>query len=316
MQRGFTDIIPESVTIICYQKTAGLLICSQAIKSQIFIYFLLKKDKKVRVFTILLHSQNRCCSEPYPTVVYDVVIRRKPGFFMTNIILPTLIMSCFAFLSFLAPLDTRISLGVNIFVALSFITSVMAEKTPVTQETPVINRFLIACTVLTTMSVAVNVFTTTLYFYNPHKVPEHVAFYIFTIVAPWVGYGEYKHLYVLGVLRQAGEYSSEKGEKGIGYAPNLLGQSTGSSTVFDQKAHITAGEYLTERGAGNPTNRFGQSALKASVSRLVRHTNLEAQIKEVKDFWRCAAQTVDRMFFILFATFLMACSLPVFSNWN
>ena len=197
---------------------------------------------------------------------------------MINIIVPTLTMTCFAFLSFLMPVDTRISLGLNIFVALSFMTSLISEKTPIAQETSVMNQFLITCTILTTFSVLFNVLTSSLRFYNRRCVPEHVAFLVFKVLAPLVGYDHYKDFYLLGIVR-------------------------------NNASKIPC-------NLNNKRNHQTPLSTKFEIKQLVDGTSDAAKLRQIKDFWRCMAQTLDRSFFALFVVFLVAASFPILRRWK
>ena len=201
---------------------------------------------------------------------------------MINVIVPTLTMSCFAFLSFLMPVDTRISLGLNIFVALSFLTSVISEETPISQETSVMNQFLIMCTVLTTLSVVFNVLTTTLRFYNRGRVPEHIAFLVFKVLAPLVGYDQCKDFYLLGMVR------------------NNVGRKISNNL----------------RKINNNNHQLSGITTEFAIKQLVDGTSDAAKLRQIKDFWRCMAQTLDRSFFALFVVFLFAASFPILKRWK
>ena len=47
-----------------------------------------------------------CCPEPYPDVTFTVVIKRRTLFYLTNLILPMVIISVLTMLAFLLPAES------------------------------------------------------------------------------------------------------------------------------------------------------------------------------------------------------------------
>ena len=47
-----------------------------------------------------------CCPNPYPDVTYYIVIKRRPLFYIFNMILPCMIITIVAMLGFLVPPDS------------------------------------------------------------------------------------------------------------------------------------------------------------------------------------------------------------------
>lgn len=87
-----------------------------------------------------------CCPEPYPDVTFTLHLRRKPGFFLYNIIIPCLVITSLAVLTFVLPPDIgeRVTLVIESFLALSFVVLMVSDNVPVTSDsTPLLTKFLI-----------------------------------------------------------------------------------------------------------------------------------------------------------------------------
>lgn len=73
-------------------------------------------------------------------------LRRKPGFFLYNIIIPCLVITSLAVLTFLLPpeIGERVTLVIESFLALSFVVLMVSSSVPVTSDnTPLIVKFLL-----------------------------------------------------------------------------------------------------------------------------------------------------------------------------
>ena len=96
--------------------------------------------------TVILCSITRsCCPEPYPDVTFFLHLRRKPGFFLYNIIIPCLVITSLAVLTFVLPpeIGERVTLVIESFLALSFVVLMVSDSVPVTSDNaPLITKFL------------------------------------------------------------------------------------------------------------------------------------------------------------------------------
>jgi len=72
---------------------------------------------------VQLHVQRNvrfysCCAEPYPDITYAVRMRRKPLFYVFNMIMPCFIITLIALLGFYIPSNSgeKVSMGVVVAV--------------------------------------------------------------------------------------------------------------------------------------------------------------------------------------------------------
>ena len=60
-------------------------------------------EKLTAIRNIIIYS---CCPEPYPYITYYVIIKRRPTFYIFNMILPNFLITMVGYFIFLMPPDT------------------------------------------------------------------------------------------------------------------------------------------------------------------------------------------------------------------
>ena len=79
----------------------------------------------------------------YAELAYTVFLRRRPLFYIVNIILPSIMLHVLATFTYLVPPDAgeRISLGLTTFLAYSVFTLIVADKVPDSStSTPLVSK--------------------------------------------------------------------------------------------------------------------------------------------------------------------------------
>lgn len=87
-----------------------------------------------------------CCPVPYPNVTYYIVIKRRPLFYVFNMILPCMLITAVAFLGFIIPPDSgeKVSMGVTTLLSMTVFLMVIADKMPPNSDSvPLIGMLLI-----------------------------------------------------------------------------------------------------------------------------------------------------------------------------
>lgn len=88
-----------------------------------------------------------CCpNEPYYDITYTLVLKRKPLFYLNNLILPCIVLALLTGVSFLFPPETgeRVSLVVTVLLGMTVFMIVFTEFIPASSEdTPLIGKFFI-----------------------------------------------------------------------------------------------------------------------------------------------------------------------------
>lgn len=85
-----------------------------------------------------------CCPEPYPDVTFYIYLSRKPDYYVTNIIIPSIMVTLVAALGFFLPVDSgeKVGLELTVMLAMSVFQLLIADHLPPSaDETPWICKY-------------------------------------------------------------------------------------------------------------------------------------------------------------------------------
>ena len=94
--------------------------------------------------SVLLYS---CCPEPFPDVTFRITLKRKPLFYVLNLLFPCILITAVSVLGFLLPPDSgeKISLEITVLLSMAVFLLLVSENLPPTSETfPIIGEYLVA----------------------------------------------------------------------------------------------------------------------------------------------------------------------------
>ncbi|XP_066503740.1 neuronal acetylcholine receptor subunit alpha-7a [Hoplias malabaricus] len=120
-----------------------------------------------------------CCNEPYPDVVFTVVMRRRTLYYGLNLLIPCVLISTLALLVFLLPADSgeKISLGITVLLSLTVFMLLVAEIMPATSDSvPLIAQYFATTMVIVGLSVIATVWVLQYHYHDPDggKMPTWV----------------------------------------------------------------------------------------------------------------------------------------------
>jgi len=77
-----------------------------------------------------------CCEELYPEVIYTLVLRRRPLYYVFNMVFPCLLITLVAFLGFYLPPDSgeKVSIGITTLLSITVFLMLVAESMPPTSD--------------------------------------------------------------------------------------------------------------------------------------------------------------------------------------
>ena len=105
----------------------------------------------------LFYSLFSCCIHPYVDVTYTLVLKRQPGYYVYNIIMPSLVITLFALFIFAFPEATgeRIGLAIQCFLTVCILTMMVGDLIPIDSNvTPLLGSFMLSSMVMMTMSIS------------------------------------------------------------------------------------------------------------------------------------------------------------------
>ena len=129
-----------------------------------------------------------CCQHPFVHITFTVHIRRRPLFYVQNLILPCILLATLSVFSFSLPPSSgeRIALVITLLLGLTVYMLIFTENIPQTSEvTPLISKFFIA--ILFEVAVCLIGTSVTLRFYHfsdpEEEIPAWVDFFVFGCLA-------------------------------------------------------------------------------------------------------------------------------------
>lgn len=138
-----------------------------------------------------------CCPNGYVDITYYLVLRRKAGFYIVNLVAPCVAISFLTLITFYLPSDSheKIVLCISILICLTIFFLLLVEIIPSTSITiPLVGKFLLFTMVLVTLSIIVTVITINVHFRNPacHTMPDWVRKIFLELLPPYLSLGEGK----------------------------------------------------------------------------------------------------------------------------
>ena len=87
-----------------------------------------------------------CCEDHFPEVTFYMIIQRQHLYYMFNLVLPCILITCIALLVFYLPPESgeKMSLGITVLLSLTVFLMLVADRMPATSDTiPLIGKHTI-----------------------------------------------------------------------------------------------------------------------------------------------------------------------------
>ncbi|XP_070570584.1 neuronal acetylcholine receptor subunit alpha-10-like isoform X2 [Ptychodera flava] len=110
---------------------------------------------------------------PYTDVTYTIYLRRRPIYYVFNLITPCGLFSLVTILSFLIPAESgeKITLGITVLLSLTVFLLLVAETTPPCSTIPLIGQYYAATMVMVTLSLGMSVTVLNLHYCGSERAP-------------------------------------------------------------------------------------------------------------------------------------------------
>jgi len=120
-----------------------------------------------------------CCPEPYPDIYFNMIIRRKPLFYIVNLIIPCVGIFYLSILVFYlpAPSKQKIGLVITLLVSQTFYLTLIIEVIPATSLTlPLLGRYLLFSMVWIAIAIILTAWIINIHYRQPstHKMQPWV----------------------------------------------------------------------------------------------------------------------------------------------
>ncbi|XP_019867563.2 neuronal acetylcholine receptor subunit alpha-7-like [Aethina tumida] len=131
-----------------------------------------------------------CCLEPYPDITYTIKLRRRPLFYVFNLILPCILINCIALLVFYVPSESgeKVTLGISALLSMTVFLMTIRESLPPTEKTPLISMYYGVTICLVTFATGLSVVTLNIYYSGVQDtaIPKFVRSVVLNKLAPIV----------------------------------------------------------------------------------------------------------------------------------
>nr|KAG5705934.1 hypothetical protein BaRGS_010824 [Batillaria attramentaria] len=118
-----------------------------------------------------------CCPEPYPDVTFYVIVKRKPTFYVINLLFPCILITSVAALGFILPPDAgeKIGLEITVLLALAVFQLLLSEAMPPSSETfPMIGVYFACSMMLVMLSTIITVLVLNVHHTEHKRLPKLV----------------------------------------------------------------------------------------------------------------------------------------------
>ncbi|OQV13812.1 Acetylcholine receptor subunit beta-like 1 [Hypsibius exemplaris] len=125
--------------------------------------------------------------QPRMEMVYHFVIRRRPLFYVVNLLIPTCLITFLTVLVFYLPTDSgeKVALSISISVTLVFFLLLVSKILPPSKDLPLMSRYLLFAFIMNFISVLVTVCVIHMHYRSPktdHAPPRFIQFLFFTLL--------------------------------------------------------------------------------------------------------------------------------------
>ena len=265
-----------------------------------------------------------CCPDPYIDVTYTVIVRRKVLFYLTNLILPCVVLGLLTIFSFQLPPESgeRISLVITILLGLTVFMLVFTENVPRTSEViPLIVKYAFTVMCEVSFSLLITCVALRVYHKNPSRsMPLWYRYITYKILAPVL------MMKAVPAEQQDQDYhkmhrlerTKNDHRRGNVYVSKLFGSYAKNSNCCKMELESKGGDELTE--VSSQISRHSDTLKCPSFDKLDEITRgMRVILDHLKDIktnecnkndWHFAAQVLDAFFFwILAVTFVVSTSI-------
>lgn len=253
-------------------------------------------------------------------VIFYLIIRRKPLFYLVNVIAPCILITLLAIFVFYLPPDAGEKMGLSIFalLTLTVFLLLLADKVPETSlAVPIIIKYLMFTMVLVTFSVILSVVVLNLHHRSPHthQMPFWVRQIFIHKLPPYLG------------LKRPKPERDQLPEPHHSLSPRS-GWGRGTDEYFIRKPPSDflfpkLNRFQPESSAPDlrrfidgPTRAVGLPQelreVISSISYMARQLQEQEDHDALKEDWQFVAMVVDRLFLWTFIVFTSVGTLVIF----
>lgn len=253
-----------------------------------------------------------CCPDPFYDVTLNLIIKRKPLYYVFNLILPCALISTLTLILFFLPPESgeKVGLGITVLLAMTVFLLLVAETLPATSDNiPLLGQYFVATMFVTAMSLVSTCTVLNFFHRSPATSP----------MPRWV------RVIILGYMAKVFCFKMER-EDEIKMTPKnkrkKIEFDLNGDLPLDDNVYMTLPvsprkfrddmSFVSQSGRSTPSRRSirsmslvgGQSSfadrLLDDINTLAEDVRSRQEDERQREEWRIAALVLDRMFFWLF----------------
>ncbi|XP_057680847.1 acetylcholine receptor subunit delta-like isoform X2 [Corythoichthys intestinalis] len=263
-------------------------------------------------------------SNKHQDITFYLIIKRKPLFYIVNIIIPCVLISFLASLVYYLPADSgeKMTLSISVLLAQSVFLLLISQRLPETSiSVPLIVKYLMFIMVLVTVVVLNCVVVLNLHFRSPstHVMSEWTKrFFLERLprlllmsrpaeTEPYWDGSLQRRSSSAGYIASAEEYYSVKSRSDL-----MFEKQSGRHGLAARPAHAAV-KKLQEDSGGVTEQLYGE--IKPAVdgaNYIIKHMRNKNDYNEEKDNWSGIARTVDRLCLFLITPVMTLGTIIIF----
>lgn len=286
-----------------------------------------------------IESKFVCCPEPWVLLEASLVVRRKPLYYIVNLVIPTSVITMVAVTGFFTAASTsserreKLSLGIDSLLAMSILMMMVSEQMPTTSDyIPLFGLFYLTIILIIFMGTLFTAFILNVHLQKlySHPVSPLISYIFFHKMARWLSLRPPTTLIELwnetGVRLQKGPRSKSKdkvdGVVSNGRQEESMVMKSGSEVIPAVSPSSTALlSARSEGGVEEVKNKWKRLARNASIKKSAEERvpnafiSTECNLLDVKLKrryaleWEFLATVLDRLLLILFSILVFAVTI-------
>ena len=241
-----------------------------------------------------------CCKYLFHDVTFHMTIKRKPLYYIFNLIVPCALIATLTLIKFFLPPESgeKIGLGITVLLAMTVFLLIVADSLPSTSEhIPLLGSYFIAIMFDTALSLVASCVILNFFHRNPSMspMPRWVRKYILGYMAWILCFPDHKKYVDRKLSRmsspRASKYFTSNGGPEYDVTEMEKLQTTSNHNDYSDLSRSESFETLMDPVSYKVLEGIG--TLADSVRR-------EEEEEFLRDEWRRAALILDRFFFYIF----------------
>lgn len=259
-----------------------------------------------------------CCPHPFSDVTVEFKFKRKPLFYMFNLIIPCMIITGMVLLGFFLPPESgeRITLSITVLLAMAVFLQLAAQNLPRNSENvPILGIFYITVMIEVALSLIATCYVLQIHHMNSGialvPVPQWVQYYILGWLGKILGVkkpitednydvSSKKQFKRLSVLRKDMERRGDGSRRLISNGLDACEQETEFTEQRNTPYACTCANRSTNSTIASMNANATQGIMVLAED--VKHRRL---VEKNKNEWRYLAMVLDRLFFWLFVIMII-----------